>query len=333
MQPHHGPGALRPDPRRSTAGADRTRSGPEHGGNGPDPAEDTAPSPLRAARPATPPQDRPGRPYAPPRPGAPGFGPAPHPAPGLAPRFDAPGPVAPRVPPSPMAPGPGAPPGPGMPPAPPPESSQSAALSVLWSLAPLFSCGTATPFTMGYAAARLRSKALARATIIYSAIVAFFMTAVGANIHIDSDLVEFLLGAGMVGSWLGGTAHSFAIRRKVFGLDKEPNDRALAYAQHRRALREKAREIVANDPSLARELRIGRPDLPRQYDDGGLIDLNHAPIEVLVTLPGVTWEMAERIVAAREASGGFISAEDAALAADLPANIVADLAEYTVYLP
>jgi hypothetical protein len=38
----------------------------------------------------------------------------------------------------------------------------------------------------------------------------------------------------------------------------------------------------APGPVLARELRIGRPDVPRQFDDGGLVDLNHAPVPVLV---------------------------------------------------
>lgn len=228
------------------------------------------------------------------------------------------------------------PPGVGVPPVLPPQPPQPVGASILWSLAPLLSCGTATPFTMGYAAARLRSKALALASALYGAAVAFFWFVLGTDISHSVDPMEPLAVLSMLGAWLGGTAHSFAIRSEVFGLNrgpKTPNEQALAYAQHRRALREQARELAAKDPSLARELRIGRPDLPRQYDDGGLVDLNHAPAEVLVTLPGVTEELAERIIEAREAAGGFISAEDAALAARLPANIVSDLAEYTIYLP
>jgi hypothetical protein len=50
----------------------------------------------------------------------------------------------------------------------------------------------------------------------------------------------------------------------------------------RRKLRDRARQIVSQNPELARELMIGRPDLPRTYDDGGLIDANYAPVEVLV---------------------------------------------------
>ena len=35
--------------------------------------------------------------------------------------------------------------------------------------------------------------------------------------------------------------------------------------------------MVQTNPALARELRIGRPDLPRQYD-GALVDINRVPV-------------------------------------------------------
>ncbi|WP_460309016.1 hypothetical protein [Actinocorallia aurea] len=54
------------------------------------------------------------------------------------------------------------------------------------------------------------------------------------------------------------------------------NAQALAIANMRRELRRQARE-QARDLVLARDLCIGRPDLPRYYDDGGLIDVNHVP--------------------------------------------------------
>jgi hypothetical protein len=44
---------------------------------------------------------------------------------------------------------------------------------------------------------------------------------------------------------------------------------------------------------LAAELRIGRPDLPRHFDDGGLIDVNTVPAQVLSRLPGLRPEEAE----------------------------------------
>jgi hypothetical protein len=39
--------------------------------------------------------------------------------------------------------------------------------------------------------------------------------------------------------------------------------------------------LAASNPALARELTIGRPDLARDYDDGGLADVNHVPGRML----------------------------------------------------
>jgi hypothetical protein len=94
-----------------------------------------------------------------------------------------------------------------------------------------------------------------------------------------------------------------------------------------------ARKIVTEDPGLARELRIGRPDLlPRPFDDGGLIDVNHVPPEVLSRLPGLTYEMVEAIMRVRTGNGGFVSAEEMAVHADLPPSIVAEIGEYALFV-
>ena len=37
----------------------------------------------------------------------------------------------------------------------------------------------------------------------------------------------------------------------------------------RRRLREECRALASTDPPMARSLRVGRPDLPRNLDDGG----------------------------------------------------------------
>jgi hypothetical protein len=111
------------------------------------------------------------------------------------------------------------------------------------------------------------------------------------------------------------------------------NAQAIAAANMRRDLRRQAREQAAQDPALARELRIGRPDLPRQYDDGGLVDLNHAPGPVMTALSGVTPEIAERIIATREHVGCFSSAEELVATVDLHPDLTLELKEYGVFLP
>ncbi|RCG31554.1 hypothetical protein DQ384_08215 [Sphaerisporangium album] len=226
-------------------------------------------------------------------------------------------------------------PQPGHPPfSPPPPPPSNTAASLLWSLAPLLTCGAATPFTMGYAAAKLRSTMLGISAALYAIGMAAFLLAVVADGPGRASTILELLGVlGSTGSWLGGTIHSLIIRKRVFDRTDSPNDYAVAAAQHRRQLRQQARELAERDPALARELRIGRPDLPRHYDDGGLVDVNHAPVEVIAGLPGMTTDLARRVVEARADVGGFVSAEDVSIAVDLPPRLTPDLVELTIYLP
>jgi hypothetical protein len=51
--------------------------------------------------------------------------------------------------------------------------------------------------------------------------------------------------------------------------------------------RHEALAILQRDPELAAELFIGRPDLPRYFEDGGLIDANHVPAQFLAAMPGI----------------------------------------------
>ncbi|HEU5155917.1 MAG TPA: helix-hairpin-helix domain-containing protein [Streptosporangiaceae bacterium] len=210
-----------------------------------------------------------------------------------------------------------------------------AAIGVVWALAPLISFGLATPAIFVYAAVRLRSVWQWLAAALYAAVlVALLLTP-----DTDSLGANLAYTAWILGNVLGGTAHAFAIRRRVFerrGEDaavRRAFDDAVWTAVERGELRDKARAVAARDPLMAMELHIGRPDLPRASDDGGLIDVNHAPPAVLAELPGLTSELVERIVGAREALGTFTSAEDLSATAGLPPHLTPALREYGVYLP
>jgi DNA-binding SARP family transcriptional activator len=72
-----------------------------------------------------------------------------------------------------------------------------------------------------------------------------------------------------------------------------------------RARRELARQFAAADPAGARQTGIGRPDLLRTFDDGGLLDLNHAPGTEIARLRGVGPAEAHRIVLDRVSRGPF----------------------------
>ena len=123
----------------------------------------------------------------------------------------------------------------------------------------------------------------------------------------------------------GGLAALVVVRHQTYGSGARPRpvpsgpppgpDPAVAAVMAGRARRAEARRIVETDPLMAHELRIGRPDLARTYDDGGLVDLNTAPGPVLAGVLGPA--VAERIVAAR-AGGRFLAVDDVLVHADLP---------------
>ncbi len=111
-----------------------------------------------------------------------------------------------------------------------------------------------------------------------------------------------------------------------------PGDPRLDGARERLAQHEKALKLAREDPELALEAGVGRPDLPGAYD-GGLVDLNHAPAEVVACLPTFDAELAGRVVAARERVDGFASLEDFGTVLDLPGNQVEHLRDHVVFLP
>jgi hypothetical protein len=100
------------------------------------------------------------------------------------------------------------------------------------------------------------------------------------------------------------------ILRQVPGERLDGPDPALAAALAARERRTEARKLVADDPLIARDLRVGRPDLPRNYDDGGLVDLNNAPAAVIAAVCGLDAATAGGLVETRAAIGGFAAVDD-----------------------
>ncbi len=92
------------------------------------------------------------------------------------------------------------------------------AVSIAWALVPLVSIGLLTPVSIGYAAYRLRSRALAVATACYVvAVAALFVLSAASPLRTGSHApVGELLTACLVASCFGGTVHSLLIRRRVF---------------------------------------------------------------------------------------------------------------------
>ncbi|MEV5569485.1 helix-hairpin-helix domain-containing protein [Spirillospora sp. NPDC052269] len=201
-----------------------------------------------------------------------------------------------------------------------------------WAFIPFVTLGWGTPLAFLYASVKTHSRGLAVGAAAYT-------FGIGLSILLWSvgDISLFLLGSFlMTVVWIAGTANAFAVRSSVFAPDathdRKMNEHAIRVAQHRRELRAEARRLCADDPALADELRIGRPDLHRAYDDGGLVDVNHAPAAALATLPGMTNELVGRIVAHRAEHGGFVSVEELAVDVDLPPALPPKLKEYVIFL-
>ena len=105
----------------------------------------------------------------------------------------------------------------------------------------------------------------------------------------------------------------------------------VAEERARRRLREQYRRLAQDDPYLASSMRIGRPDLPRTVDDGGLLDINAIPAECLGPCAGLPAEEARRVVDARRQAGPFTSVDELAVYADLPEHTAIMLRERAIF--
>jgi hypothetical protein len=98
----------------------------------------------------------------------------------------------------------------------------------------------------------------------------------------DREPVAHALGlAAMFAGWGGAFVHAMVIRPEYV---RRVAPR-VATAQERADVAE-ARRIAREEPRLAVELGIGRPDRDDAYD-AGLVDVNHASARALEELPGV----------------------------------------------
>jgi len=201
--------------------------------------------------------------------------------------------------------------------------------TIVWALIPVLSLGLLAFLPFAHAAVKLQIRRGWLLPVAYG-VASVIVFGVGGTASNTGDLGASLFTAAWLALVLVATVHAFALRRRVFA--PTPVQPAMAAALEERKLRQQARAIVAGDPALARELRIGRPDLPRQFDDGGLIDVNHVPEKVLVEQLGIAPEEAARVVEARERLGGFSGADELYAFAEVPEATVDLLRERLLFL-
>ncbi|WP_141137484.1 helix-hairpin-helix domain-containing protein [Blastococcus mobilis] len=125
-----------------------------------------------------------------------------------------------------------------------------------------------------------------------------------------------------------------SLRRDVYGSSIAKStlvQPAVAQALAARKRRVEARQLRVSDPVLARHLGIGRPDLRRDYDDGGLVDLNTAPASVIAQVSDIELSYAEAVVSARDARGGsYFDLAEVFVDLNLPPHVQEQLREHAI---
>jgi len=132
-------------------------------------------------------------------------------------------------------------------------------------------------------------------------------------------------------TWIGGGVHALVVSSDAVRRIHGSEDPRLEAAETRIERRAAGRHLLASKPALAREVGVGRPDISGA-DDYGLVDVNHCPAAALTRLPGISEELAARIVSERAQAGGFSSVEDLGVLLDLPPATVDGLRDTAVFL-
>jgi hypothetical protein len=171
---------------------------------------------------------------------------------------------------------------------------------------------------------------------VYAALIVAFCVLEAASGPSVTDLAANIAPIPFAIAWLGGIVHVGVISRDAARRIRQvprvaDGTPVLVAARERIKERDEGRRLAVKDPALAREVGVGRPELPGA-DDYGLIDVNHAPTGVLCQLPGITPQIAERIDQTRQSVGLFTSAEDLSATLDLPPTLTDDLREHAVFL-
>ncbi|HEX2143623.1 MAG TPA: helix-hairpin-helix domain-containing protein [Glycomyces sp.] len=225
------------------------------------------------------------------------------------------------------------------------------AATIPWALLPILVPGAGAPLAFGLAAGRRPSAVTVAPLVAYTAgFVGFFALILPFDVGETPEWALWSAFLLMTAGTFGAAIHLFAIRRHVWAPreatpatpPKAPKSPAriadgpdwVAPALDRASrLREDARRLAEGDPALAKRSGVGRPDLPRQIDDGGLVDVNHAPVEVLRDLPGFNEATAKQVRERVEREGPFQHLDEVILEVDVSPGFERHLREYAVLIP
>ncbi len=209
---------------------------------------------------------------------------------------------------------------------------------ILWASVPIWSIGflSFVPF-LAYAVIRRRATDWA----VFAAYLAATVAMIVALASVKTGSSSSAAVGGFIVVLAGCAAvHAAIVFRPSRGLPplgtsmplspRQRNQEAVAQAKGRIKRRKDARHLVTTNPSLARDLRIGRPDLPREYDDGGLVDVNHVPAAALAAL-GLSAAEVSDVLAARDKLGTFASADELCAYTSLTPDRVDELRDFMIF--
>jgi hypothetical protein len=216
--------------------------------------------------------------------------------------------------------------------------------AAVWWYLPLtvLTLGLASWAPFLHAALVLRSRSLRWFAAAYGVVaVGLLVCATAAPVDANGNpvgtagqVLPTVAGMGGIALIVTACAHQLLLLRKVSRGPEDTGASAIEQALTARARRAEARKLVATDPLLAHELHIGRPDLGRKYDDGGLVDVNHAPAEVIAQVCELPIATAEEVVRARARRGyGFIGVDELLVEVDVPVAAWDRMRDRAVALP
>ncbi|QGN46737.1 BTAD domain-containing putative transcriptional regulator [Micromonospora sp. WMMD558] len=208
--------------------------------------------------------------------------------------------------------------------------------TTLGTLLVLVSLGFITWLIVFVYAVWRQSGRLALAGVGYLVVlVGFIVVLENMNPDPEAELTDFegfyILGF-LLSCWAAGALHVVLLNRRVWAL-VTGGSRAGRAAEKRRLRREHARLLLHYHPAARDELRIGRPDLPRTFDDGGLIDVNSVSEAVLADLPGLTTDQCRQVAVDRWLRGPYGSVEELAGRCMLPPASTERLRDVLLFLP
>jgi DNA-binding SARP family transcriptional activator len=216
-------------------------------------------------------------------------------------------------------------------PAPPRTSRIPMAVQIIAAvLVPIFTCGLGSWIVICWLGVTRRAWGQVAAAAGYAAGVVGAWAVVGANAT-PPEATEISDGEALGALLLVGLVLTAAVHGALLAAHPGPSVRDRQAEQTMR--RDMARRLLTTQPEEARKLGVGRPDLPRWFDDGGLVDINHAPGHVLASLPGISPDAAHRIVVDRPVNGLFDSPDDLVVRGLLEPAVVHRISPQLVCVP